>query len=77
VHEQDQRDLVHLQCAVALAHLHLVEPAAIAQPLLDARKTRRIERRAGRDAGQLDHHGVGQRRVAVDADFGDFFLCRT
>ena len=46
VHEQDERDLVHLQRAIALPHLYLIEAPALAQPMLDALQARRL--RAGR-----------------------------
>ena len=76
VHQQDQRDLVHRERAIALADLDLVEAAAVFQPLLDRVGAACVERRAQRDAGERQHRVVAERGVAVDADLGDRFRRR-
>ena len=71
MHEQYERDLVHLERSVALPDLHFVEAAAVAEPFLNGVGPARIERRTDRDAGELEDRLVAQRGVAVDADLGD------
>jgi hypothetical protein len=71
VDEEHERHFVHGQRAIALAHLHFVEAAAVFQALFDRGDAVRRERLSDGNARELEDDGVGDGQVAVDADFRD------
>ena len=72
VDHEDDRDVGGVvERAVALADLHRVEPVAVLQAPLDRFQRVFRNRIADRDAGQLEHVFVEERRVPVHADLAD------
>ena len=71
MHEEHERDLIHLERAVAFPHLDVVEAVALAESMLD--RGQRIGRQlvSKRDAREAYYVLVGHRGVAVNADFRD------
>ena len=71
MNEQDERDFVHLQRAISLPHLDLIEAPALPQPMLDRDERVGFEPISHRDACQPNHVLIGHDGVAVDADLRD------